>query len=166
MRIAFVSRGASIDDMLVIRLRDPLFDFCQSIERGSFARFGETVNLASLITAAGALRQWSSKAKRQQMTWRARQWNRRCAAAAVEPCASSAIHESLASGTLLLRLHQLLREPARPLLAAQGIVASEPWRGLVRLAMPTRPFRNGEISRLRNAVAGLTIPRCYRPTNA
>jgi len=151
LRVGFVSASAAsaTDDDVTRVLRqltrerrhhDPLHEFCDSIEARSLARFGETVNLTPLITAAGALAHWTASPARLTNAWHIRRQNLRQVLEAVSSCAPSAIHESLTSGAALLIVRACNRSRTRPglrtQLARHRITASEPLTGFVRLAMP------------------------------
>lgn len=83
LRMAFVSpdagdvRHAMRSLIVSSRVFDPLYELLEGVERGMQSRFGETVNLVALMTAAGALAQWNADSSQVQRTWRIRQYNRR-----------------------------------------------------------------------------------------
>lgn len=168
LRMAFVSADAgdvrtAMRNLIVSGLVcDPLYELLEAVEMGMQSRFGETVNLVALMTAAGALAQWNADASQVQHTWRIRQYNRRQVIRSVSQVATSVIHESLASGSLLLQVGPARREAftfrnsLRQDLAQYQIVASEPLPGLVRLAMPSQQIRPQWTARLREALRSIS----------
>lgn len=132
-------------------LDDPLMTFCDSVTDGRPARWGETVNLAPLVTTAGALAELTPTLVQQTYA------TRRASAAAIfealPSAAPAALHPSLHSGAALVRApDHSTAGSLRLRLAQRGVVASEPLPGLVRLAMPESPLTARDLDRLRRAL--------------
>ena len=163
LRLAFIASQATdasglMQSMLAKRLlSDPLATFCQSVSAGNWSPFGETVNLSALITAAGALAGWRESPHLIAKRWDNRRLNRHLALDAVAPFACSVVDESLTAGIALLRMNRInqaslkSRTSLREALGQQHIVASEPLRGFVRLAMPDSQLTAAKLNRLKQA---------------
>jgi hypothetical protein len=152
------------------RLTDPLQEFCESIEARSLARFGETVNLTPLITAARALAHWTSPSHRLTDAWHVRRQNLRQVLESLSPFARSVIHPSLTSAAALVHVKQIHRSCGlrrascavrnlRVHLARHHITASEPVAGFARLAMPDVLLPSGQTTGICKAFDCLTQPR-------
>jgi len=164
LRLAFVApkanwAAAMFERMLARRrLFDPLADFCRAVPAGNWSPFGETVNLTALLTAAGALAGWKNSLPTIPARWNHRCLNRNLLLDALSQLVRPAIDESLSAGIALFRIkgvtHSVLpsRTSLREALGREHIVASEPLRGLVRLAMPGVPLSPGTIDRLQLAL--------------
>jgi hypothetical protein len=138
---------------------DPLSDFCETIAAFRFGPFGETVNVVSLITAAGALLHWSVGHQQIETTSRVRHSNRQLVEETL--MLRPAVHNSLAAGIYVgwMTLDRSLPFPRisiRHELAKTGVIASEPLRGLIRLAMPATPLTRTTLSRLKESVIGVS----------
>ena len=112
LRIALVSRHDNVPTIKDVaaarrhgtRRTDALFNFCQTIENSGFVSYGETVNVSSLIAAAGAVGYMLSRPSPLDQRWRTRKDN---ALALVGGLASRVWRpllqcESVRSGILLL----------------------------------------------------------------
>lgn len=163
LRVGWFSTGVAPSSKLLDRwvaqraLNDPLFEFCQSLHRRQPLRFGETVNLAALFTAAGALAHWQAHSRQSEQRSQRAPLERAAVCEAVHPYARPVIHESLAASVALLRPRQTRsRCTGKPIdwryeLGRRGIVASELASGLIRLAMPFRPCDLDALTRLHQA---------------
>jgi hypothetical protein len=173
LRVAFIGPQSTWVTPLMQRLldrrqlSDPLGEFCLAVINSNWRRLGETVNLSALMTASGALAGWRHSQRSPRSRWINRRMNRRRVLDALMPLARSAVHDSLSGGIALLSFdgvmgttdssHASLREA----FAYQGIVVSEPLRGMIRLAMPSLPLSPAQLAKLRR---GLTRVVGTRPT--
>ena len=136
---------------------DALFNFCHAVEQGDFASLGETVNISSLIAAAGALRQAHWEASLRHDQWHTVLKNARSLADWLggESFRPLRPHESLGSGILLLsakrpKAHSATR--VRTTLARYGIIASAFPKGILRLSMPRHYLSLHQKSRVSRAL--------------
>jgi aspartate aminotransferase-like enzyme len=177
LRLAFVATDSAPVTQLFRRLLskrqvcDPLTEFCHSVTSGNWRAFGETVNLSALMTAAGALTRWERSPLSLAERWENRRTNRRRVLDTLSALAPSAIDDSLSSGVALLNLRNgwhaapSSRTQLREYLGRQHVVASEPLRGFVRLAMPGVLVSPTALKRLRQAFSaipyGPLIPQSF-----
>lgn len=139
---------------------DPLLRFSQQIEEHRVEDFSETVNIAPLLSAFGALKDLPVPASERQSDFAGRIAN----AAAVAQVANTAgwrpllPREPFRTGILLLqaerhetqlRLPQRLRE----LFHQRGVVITAYDMGLIRLSMPARSFTSDDLNLLREALS-------------
>jgi selenocysteine lyase/cysteine desulfurase len=139
-------------------LDDPLLTFSARLESGTRGPVSETVNLASLFAAQGA----AADAHQTGCTLDARLENlhlasEAAAAAGWEPVLPS---PDLRSGILLVRsaqraAHSRDPEELRAALRDRGIAATTYGGGVVRLSMPARRFRPGELDHLRDSLSAV-----------
>jgi hypothetical protein len=175
LRLAFIGPEVTYATELLMRLLysnqlcDPLAEFCHAVSTGNWRVFGETVNLSALMTAAGALDSWMRCPRTPFARWHNRWMNRRRVYDALSPLAPAAIDDTLSAGMALLRMDGATntafpsRMSLREALGRQRIVASEPLRGMVRLAMPGVPLSSGTLDRLRHAFDRIVEPQ-YQPS--
>ena len=140
---------------------DALFDFCQTIQSSGFVSYGETVNVSSLIAAAGAVGDMLSRRSPIDDRWRTETDN---AIAFVEEFASPVWRPliqtaSLRSGILLLCQPRFdcsqFCSRARRLLAQRGVIASTFPGGIIRLSMPPSQLTSKQISTIKRGLAHL-----------
>jgi hypothetical protein len=170
LRIAFASNNEAAMPSEE-SVGDPLTDFCKSLDNQSLPRYGETVGLVSLITAAGALLYWTEQLPRVGDAWCVRRLNRRKVVASLAATSHAAVCESLGTGSALLRLPgQVRRNNIRRSLAHYGVVASEPLPVFVRLFMPHELISQLVINRLQNVFVRLgdwgSHFSCRRPASS
>lgn len=120
---------------------DSLFRFTRSLELADFASFGETVNLSSLIAAAGALREAKRKQAASHDRWHVLRSNARTLTSWVDGCRwQTRQHPSLESGIVVLHpsdkpAHRTVDTLKRQM-GLEGIIASAFPDGSLRLSMP------------------------------
>lgn len=144
LRVALVGRrrDATLTEFpLSHELYDPLYEFHSAVLADTFSGFGETVNVAGFITAAGALARVLRKQSVIARAWRRRQANAVALGGWLKGSGwgTSRLNSSLASGTLIATPRFEFHEPPSRLrqeLQCRGIVASVFPGGVVRLAMP------------------------------
>jgi hypothetical protein len=175
LRLAFVAPQAAwavtLFDRLMIRrqLFDPLSELCRAMACGLWSPYGETVNLSALITAAGALSDWMQSPDALIARWNRRRMNRRRVLSELAPFASAAIDASLSAGIALLKLKGASYSPPpsrtslRAALGREYVVASEPLRGMIRLAMPGVRLSQVELFRLGLAFGRVTDSLARQP---
>jgi hypothetical protein len=137
---------------------DPLLRFTGRLESGTDEHLSETVNLAPLFSTTGALADANDTAG----AWRNRMRNREAAASTLlgvgwEPLLAA---REFRSGILLVRAERPKIQAAdsdslRAALREAGIAATTYPGGLVRLSMPSDPWRSTELYHLRRAFKSL-----------
>ena len=169
LRIALVGRHdnvAAINDVArarphSTRRTDALFDFCQTIEGSGFVSYGETVNVSSLIAAAGAVGYMLNRPSPLDQRWRTERDNAlalvgRLASRVWRPMLQSA---SLQSGILLLCQPKFdcvdFCSRARRSLANRGVIASTFPGGIIRLSMPSFHLTPKQLSIITRGLAHL-----------
>ena len=169
LRIAVVGRrdsAAAIKDVARARRHgtrrtDALFDFCQSIENSGFASYGETINVSSLIAAAGAVGYMLNRPSPLHQRWRTERGNAlalvdRLASRVWRPLLQSA---SLRSGILLLCQPKFdcaqFCSRTRRSLAHRGVIASTFPGGIIRLSMPAFQLTPNQLSTITRGLAHL-----------
>jgi hypothetical protein len=163
LRLAFISPEVTNANELLMRLLsshrlcDPLAEFCHGVSTGNWRVFGETVNLSALMTAAGALEGWMRSPRTPFARWRNRRMNRRLVLDAISPLADAVIDDTLSAGIALLKVRVTphaafpCRTSLREAFGHHYIAATEPLRGMIRLAMPDVPLSSGTLDRVRHA---------------
>jgi hypothetical protein len=171
LRVAFIGPQSTWVTPLMQRLldrrqlSDPLGEFCLAVLNSNWRRLGETVNLSALMTASGALAGWMQSQRSVASRWINRRMNRRLVLDTLLPLAHSAVHDSLSGGIALLRIDGVMNMAGssyaslREALAHEGIVASEPLRGMIRLAMPSVPLSPAKLAQLRRGLTRVVGPR-------
>jgi len=169
LRIALVGRhdsATAIKDVARAqrhgtRGMDALFDFCQSIENSGFASYGETVNVSSLIAAAGAVGYMLTRPSPLDQRWRTETNNAlaligRLASRVWRPLLQSA---SLRSGISLLCQPKFdcaqFCSRTRRSLAHRGVIASTFPGGIIRLSMPSFQLTPNQLSTITRGIAHL-----------
>ena len=149
-------------------LVDPLLEFTEMLQRRRFSAEGETVNVTALIAAAGALAHWRRSHLSTEDRWQQRLDNRALILRWLHPYLRSVVHDSMASGTILLPHRQSdLGLPLRRALSGHGIVASTSIGGHLRLSMPSRQLGWQARSHLVRGAAPFSTwvnsaePRCH-----
>jgi hypothetical protein len=169
LRIAVVGR---YDNMTTIkhvagaqrhgtRRSDALFNFCQSIESSGFASYGETVNISSLIAAAGAVDYMRNRPSPLDQRWQTERDN----AWALVGRLASRIWRPLLQNTSLQSGILLLSQPkfdcaqfcsrTRRSLANRGVIASTFPGGIIRLSMPSFQLTPNQLSIITRGLAHL-----------
>ena len=169
LRIALVGRHDKAPTIKAIagsrqhgtRRGDALFDFCQTIESSGFVSYGETVNVSSLIAAAGAVAHMLSRPSPLNQRWQTQRDN---ALALVERLASRVWRPLLQSASLRSSI-LLLCQPkfdcakfctrTRRSLANRGVIASTFPGGIIRLSMPSFPLTPNQLSTITRGLAHL-----------
>lgn len=177
LRMALVGRHdnvAAISDAVRARRRgtvqtDALFEFCQMIQRSDFASYGETVNVSSLIAAAGAIGYMLNGPSSLDERWRTAKDNAlalvgRFASRKWRPLLQTA---SLRSGILLLCQPKFdcaqFCSRARRSLANHGVIASTFPGGIIRLSMPSSQLTPKQLSTITRGLAVYSSSALTRP---
>jgi selenocysteine lyase/cysteine desulfurase len=143
------------------QLDDPLLRFVESLQDERNCDPSETVNLASLFSCAGAVRDaecnGGAAGRLEVRISNADRVSKLASAAGWRPCLPD---ESLRSGILLLepttaRAQSLAPDEARAALQKQGVVLTAYDGGVLRLSMPTTPLQSEDLAVLSSALTAI-----------
>lgn len=168
MGVAFFPNALSADKTLAAaermlrhsELDDPLLAFTREVITGWTQPFSETVNLASLFTCRAAITDRGSTPKEieRQLVHRLRNADRVTRVAT--DAGWSALPQAMPTAIVMLRAECPTVRNASParirrFIVAHGVSVSAYEDGVIRLAMPERPFTQGEMDLL-----AWTLRRC------
>jgi len=140
-------------------LVDPLLRFTEELENGNTTRYGETVNLAPLLTAQGAADECDPNCLATTLSGRIANADRLLSRLGDAGCRPHMPAATLRSGILLLqpngRARQLPASALRRRLHERGIAATAYDRGLLRLSMPRDTLSAEGLEHLRNVLFDL-----------
>jgi len=163
LRLAFVGRPHWLPAIHTVRGRlsrspefnDPLLDFSEAIERNECPTFGETVNLAPLITAAGALRSLTTNRRQIERLWETRRQNARIVMDSLPMSFlwGGQLHTDLVSGIVLVPFRAQMPScvalaSARRALKRYRIAATVLPNSGLRLAMPSFALSLRHVARI------------------
>jgi hypothetical protein len=169
LRIAFIKQNGKEEITHLLRrllarqlIIDPLCEFLDAVENDINLRFGETVNLSALFSAAGAIAEWNADPMKIERRYRIRRANCRRVERAIAPYATPIIHKTLRAGIVLVTTG-LGSDFSLHLAATHGVSLSMPLPGMMRLAMPERRLQRPELSRLQALFRDATTSRTDEP---
>jgi hypothetical protein len=140
-------------------LDDPLLQFTEQLESGGSSRYGETVNVAPMLTAQGALNDCETASSSNTLSSRIANADRLLTRLSGLGWKSLMPAPSLRSGILLLQSsrRQAVFSPTRlrSALHHRGIAATTYHNGLLRLSMPDTPWTAAELKHLTNALKAM-----------
>jgi aspartate aminotransferase-like enzyme len=153
-------------------LDDPLLAFTNQLQSGSIPLYSETVNLASLFSCQAAIAERGGLASRIDQQFAERLQNAARVAGMARKAGWTPLPAALPNGIVMLRANCPTVRYASPDFVRQFFVRhavslSSYEGGIVRMAMPDRPLRTGELDLLNwilRQCVGLPIDVFREPT--